>query len=57
MAQSDVRPTGDQIEGSFPAASGNILFLEIDHELFSGVILSLPLTQEGQLSFLVGLNA
>ena len=25
-------------------------FVEIDHEIFSTVILSLPLTQEGQLS-------
>ena len=25
-------------------------FVEIDHEIFSGVILSLPLIQEGQLS-------
>ena len=27
-------------------------FVEIDHEIFSTVILSLPLIQEGQLSFL-----
>ena len=48
MAQSDARPTGDQeIAGSVPAESGN---MEIDQELFSMVILSLPLNQEGQLS-------
>ena len=45
------RPTGDQeVTGSTPAEVGNILFMEIDHELFSTVILSLPLIQEGQLS-------
>ena len=44
------RPTGDQeVAGSIPAEVGNIL-LEIDHEIFSTVILSLPLIQEGQLS-------
>ena len=37
------RPTVDQeVTGSF--------FVEIDHEIFSTVILSLPLIQEGQLS-------
>ena len=45
------RPTGDQeVAGSTPAEVGNILFVEIDHEIFSMVILSLPLFQEGQLS-------
>ena len=34
------RPTGDQ----------EVAFVEIDHEIFSMVILSLPLIQEGQLS-------
>ena len=38
-------PTGDQeVVGSTPV-------VEIDHEIFSTVILSLPLIQEGQLSF------
>ena len=37
------RPTGDQVAGSTPAE-------EIDHEIFSAVILTLPLIQEGQLS-------
>ena len=48
------RPTGDQeVAGSTPAEVGNIRqhsFVEIDHEIFSTVILSLPLIQEGQLS-------
>ena len=44
------RPTGDQeVAGSIPAQVGNILFVEIDHGIFSMVILSLPLIQEGQL--------
>ena len=44
-------PTGDQeVVGSTPAEVGNILFVEIDHEIFSMVVLSLPLIQEGQLS-------
>ena len=42
-APSDWRPGG---RGSSPAIS----FVEIDHEIFSTVILSLPLIQEGQLS-------
>ena len=45
------RPTGDQeVAGSTPAEVGNILFVEIAHEIFSTVILSLPFIQEGQLS-------
>ena len=45
------RPTGDQeVAGSTPAEVGNYSFVEIDHEIFSTVILSLPLIQEGQLS-------
>ena len=43
------RPTGDQVAGSTAEVS-NIFFVEIDHEIFSKVILSLPLIQEGQLS-------
>ena len=44
--------TGDQeVAGSTFAEVGNILsFVETDHEIFSTVILSLPLIQEGQLS-------
>ena len=54
------RLTGDwEVAGSAPADGGNILswrlimkhflwsFLEIDHEIFSMVILSLPQIQEG----------
>ena len=45
------RPTGDQeIAGSIPAECRQHSFVEIDHEIFSTVILSLPLIQEGQLS-------
>ena len=43
------RPSGDQeVAGSAPAEVGNLV--EIDHEIFSTVILSLPLIQGGQLS-------
>ena len=42
------RPTGDQeVAGSISAEHS---FIEIDHEIFSTVILSLTLIQEGQLS-------
>ena len=44
-------PTGDQeVAGSTPLRSGQLSFMEIDHEMFSTVILSLHLIQEGQLS-------
>ena len=36
--------------GSLTVTSVPISFVEIDHEIFSTVILSLPLIQEGQLS-------
>ena len=50
MAQFDAYLTGDQeVLGSTPAGSAKF-FWEIDHEIFSTVILSLPLIQEGQLS-------
>ena len=48
MAQSDARPTGDQFAGSIPIGSGS--FVDIDHEIFSIVILSFPMVLEGQLS-------
>ena len=49
VAQLDVRPTGDQeVAGSNPA--GSATFFPGDHEIFSTVILSLLLIQEGQLS-------
>ena len=38
------------ITGSTPAGSATFFRVEIDHEIFSKVILSLPLIQEGQLS-------
>ena len=46
------RQTSDQeVAGSTPAPIGRQhSFVEIDHEIFSTVILSLPLIQEGQLS-------
>ena len=43
VAQLDVRPTGDQ-EGRYHSS------VEIDHEIFSAVILFLLLIQEVQLS-------
>ena len=46
VAQLDVRPTGVQEADRGQQHS----FVEIDHEIFSSVILSLPLIQEGQLS-------
>ena len=45
------RPTGDQeATGLTPRRGRQHSFAEIDHEIFSTVILSLPLIQEGQLS-------
>ena len=50
MAHLDAHPTGDQeILGSTPGGRHHS-FVEIDHEIFSMVILSIPLIQEGQLS-------
>ena len=46
-APSDWRPGG---RGFNPNRSQQHSFVEIDHEIFSTVILSLPLIQEGQLS-------
>ena len=46
-ASSDWRPGG---HGFNPRRGRQHSFVEIDHELFSTVILSLPLIQEGQLS-------
>ena len=44
-------PTGDQeVAGSTPADLGQHSLVEIDHEIFSTVIFSLLLIQEGQLS-------
>ena len=45
------RPTRDQeVTSSTHAEVGNILFVEIDREISSTLILSLSLIQEGQLS-------
>ena len=44
---SDWRPVG---RGFNPRRGRQHSFMEIDHEVFSTVILSLPLIQEGQLS-------
>ena len=46
-APSDWRPRG---RGFNPRRGRQHSFVEIDHEIFSTVILSLPLIQEGQLS-------
>ena len=46
-ALSNWRPGG---RGFNPRRSQQHSFMEIDHEIFSVVILSLPLNQEGQLS-------
>ena len=46
-APSDWRPGG---WGFNPSRGRQHSFMEIDHEIFSTVILSLPLIQEGQLS-------
>ena len=46
-APSDLRPGG---RGFNPRQGGQHSFMEIDHEIFSTVILSFPLIQEGQLS-------
>ena len=46
-AQSDWRPGG---RGFNPCRGRQHSFMEIDHEIFSMFILSLPLIQEGQLS-------
>ena len=51
MAQLNARPTGDQeVVGSTPRRGRQHSFMEIDREVFSMVILSLLLIQEGQLS-------
>ena len=46
-APSDWRPGG---RGFNPRRGRQHSFAEIDHEIFSTVVLSLPLIQEGQLS-------
>ena len=48
-APSDWRPGG---HGFNPRRGRQYSFVEIDHEIFSMVILSLPLIQEGSCQFL-----
>ena len=51
LAQSDVHPTGNQeVLWVRPTSGRQHFFMGIDHEIFSTVILSLPLIQEWQLS-------
>ena len=54
MAQLDARPTGDKgiarLSGCGPPPGRQHSFLEMDHEIFSTVILYIPLIQKGQLS-------
>ena len=51
VARLDDRPTCDQeVAGTTIAGSATFFRGDIDHEIFSTVILSLPLIQEGQLS-------
>ena len=49
VAQLDARPTGDQevVDSTLPRLA---TFFHGDYEIFSSVVLSLPLIQEGQLS-------
>ena len=50
MAQLDARTTGDQVLRVRPPPGRQHSFVKFDHEIFSMVILSLLLIQEGQLS-------
>ena len=51
VAQSNARPTGDQeVARCDPRRVRPHSFVETDHEIFSTVILSLPLIQEGHVS-------
>ena len=49
VAQLDARPTGDQEVVCSTPPGRQHSFVRIDHEMFSTVILSLPVIQEGQL--------
>ena len=50
MAQLDLQPTDDQEVVVQPLPGHQSSFMEVDHEIFRKVILSLPQVQEGQLS-------
>ena len=47
MAQWDACPTGDENVAGDPHQVWQHSFLEYDHEIFSSVIIYLPLIQEG----------
>ena len=47
MAQLAMHPTGDHEVAGLTHRVSNILSWRYDHEIFSTVILSLPLIQEG----------
>ena len=51
VPQLDARSTDDQEVAVWPPAGGHS-FIEIDHEIFSTVILSILPIQEGQFQFL-----
>ena len=50
MAQLDACPTGDQEVAGSTLPGQQQSFIEMAHEIFSTVMLSLPLIQERQLS-------
>ena len=50
MAQLDAHLTGDQEIVDLTPQGCQHSFMQIDHEIFSKVILFLPLLQEGQVS-------
>ena len=47
LGGSDAHPTGDQRVAGSTLPGWQYSFMEIDHEIFSMVILTLPLIQEG----------
>ena len=49
VTQLDARPTADQEVAGRPPPGRQHSFMEIDHEIFSTVILSLQLIHEGLL--------
>ena len=50
LSATRIQLSGDQEMRVRPQTGRQHLFLETDYEIFSTVILSLPLNQEGQLS-------
>ena len=51
VALSDSRPTGDQEVAGSTTAGWQHSFIKIDHEIFSMVILTLPLIKKGSCQF------